>query len=147
MKTHKRLHLTSFLVALSIMLVSAFDASAQRGQGGGRGFGGSQEMIDALTAINEATADLQTQKAEAMTALMDVVYAETVNETEIAAKAAAVAKIDAAIALAQAKAFATVRAGLSEEDITAMKAAGARGGRGFGRGGRGGFGGGAGRGQ
>lgn len=116
------------------------------GQGGRRGGGAmanlSDEQREALRTLSQDTRDLNTKLAEARKELNGAVYAETVNETSIREKSAAVAKIEADIAVARAKGFAKIRDKFTAEQIESLKNApgfgGGFGGRGGGGGGQGG---------
>jgi len=148
MKTRTFLKYT--LVAASLLAVTVFQAAAQGGGGrgggrGGRGLGpdATDEQNAAFMQMNTnaAVVDLRAKMATARTALNDAIYAAKVDEAAIKAKAADVAKIDADLAVAQAKAFDAVRSKFTAAQIDTIKAMGARGGFAAG-----GFGGGAGRG-
>jgi Spy/CpxP family protein refolding chaperone len=153
MKTRTFLKYT--LVAASLLAVTVFQAAAQGGGGGGgggrgggrggRGLGpdATDEQNAAFMQMNTnaAVVDLRAKMATARTALNDAIYAAKVDEAAIKAKAADVAKIDADLAVAQAKAFDAVRSKFTAAQIDTIKTMGARGGFAAG-----GFGGGAGRG-
>ncbi len=124
-------------------------APAAGGQGGGRRGGGgpmanmSDEQREALRQIATDNRELTTKLTEARKELGGAIYAETVNEGTIREKSAAVAKIEADLAVARAKGFAKVRDKFTAEQIDAMKnMPGGFGGRGGGGGGAGGAGGG-----
>lgn len=123
------------------------------GQGGGRRGGGpianfSEEQRAALRQLGQDNRELNTKLSEARKELNAAIYAETVNEAAIREKSAAVAKIEADVAVARAKGFAKIRDKFSAEEIESLKNAPAFGGGGFGgRGGGGPGGGGGGGGQ
>lgn len=117
------------------------------GQGGRRGGGGpmanlSDEQREALRTLSQDTRELNTKLTEARKELNGAVYSETVNEASIREKSAAVAKIEADIAVARAKGFAKIRDKFTAEQIESLKNApgfgGGFGGRGGGAGGQGG---------
>ena len=120
------------------------------GPGGRRGGGPmanlSDEQREALRTLSQDTRELNTKLTEARKELNGAVYAETVNEASIREKSAAVAKIEADIAIARAKGFAKIRDKFTAEQIENLKNApgfgGGFGGRGGGGGGQGGQGGG-----
>ena len=146
MKSHR--FLTYTLAAIAGLMLAAQSGLAQPG-GGGRGRGGlgpdaTEEQRTAFMQYNQEVADQNAKVMTARTELADAVYAANVDEAAIKAKAAALAKAQEELSLAQAKAFAKVRSKFTPEQIDNIKAAGARGG-GFGR--RGGGGGGGGGGQ
>ncbi len=112
------------------------------GQGGRRGGGGpmanlSDEQREALRTLSQDTRELNTKLTEARKELNGAVYAETVNEASIREKSAAVAKIEADIAVARAKGFAKIRDKFTAEQIESLKNAPGFGGGFGGRGGGG----------
>ena len=125
---------------------------AAGGGGAGRRGGGplanlSDEQREALRTLNTDTRELNTKLSEARKELNASVYAETINEAAIREKSAAVAKIEADIAVARAKGFAKIRDKFTAEQIDGFKnmpgfGGGGFGGRGGGAGGPGGGGGG-----
>jgi Spy/CpxP family protein refolding chaperone len=132
------------VVAACVLLGSTTAALAQaQGQGpGGRGGTGgipnaSEEQIAALRELNQSLRPQLDKLVEARTALSEAIYAEKVDEAAIKAKVAALMKVEEELAVARAQGFAKIRSKFTAEQITALKAQGARGG-GFGRGGRGG---------
>ena len=150
MKTRTFLKCTVLVTGL--LCAAAFQAAAQPGPGGGGGRGGrgfglpnaTEEQTAAFRQMNVETADVQAKLMEARTALNDAIYAAKVDEAAIKEKAAAVAKVEADLSVARAKAFDKVRSKFTPEQIDALKQMGARGfgGRGGGRRGGGGGGGG-----
>ncbi len=128
-----------FLFSGATTALAQADGNA-RGRGGrGAAFQNmTEEQQEAMRQMNQETRELSTQWTEARTALNEAIYAETVDESKIREKSAAVAKIEGDLNVARAKAFAKVRSKFTPEQITAMKRMGAMGfaGRG-GRGGRG----------
>jgi Spy/CpxP family protein refolding chaperone len=141
--------LTYTLAAVAGLILAAQPCLAQGGPGGGGGGmrrGGlgpdaTDEQRTAYQQFNQETTDQNAKVATARTELADAVYAEKVDEAAIKAKAAALAKAQEELSLAQAKAFAKVRSKFTPEQIENIKAMGARGGGGGMRRG-GGFGGG-----
>lgn len=145
----KRSH--TLLTLLAALLVStptvlAEDAAApaprRAGGGGGGGGGAMQSMTDeqrqALQQVSEETKELNSKLSEARKELGGAIYAEKLDEKMIRDKAAAVAKIDADLYVARAKAFAKVRSKFTPEQIEAFKSnPGGMGGRGMGGGGGG----------
>ncbi len=122
-------------------------AGAAGGGGQGRRGGGpmanlSDEQREALRTLSTDTRELNTKLSEARKELNGAVYAETINEATIREKSAAVAKIEADVAVARAKGFAKIRDKFTAEQIDGFKNMPGFGGGGFG--GRGGGGGGAG---
>jgi Spy/CpxP family protein refolding chaperone len=128
----KRTNTLISLLAASLLLgltpISAEDAGAnpgRRGGGGGGGFAAFQNLTDeqrqALQQVNEETKELNAKLTEARKELGGVIYAEKVDEAQIREKAAAVAKIDADLYVARAKAFAKVRSKFTSEQIDAFK--------------------------
>ena len=130
----KRTNTLTSLLAASLLLgitpVSAEDAGANPGRrsgggGGGGGFAAFQNLNDeqrqALQQVNEETRELTAKVTEARKELGGVIYAEKVDEAQIREKAAAVAKIDADLYVARAKAFAKVRSKFTSEQIDAFK--------------------------
>ncbi len=124
---------------------------AAGGGGGGRRGGGpmanlSDEQREALRTLSADTRELNTKLTEARKELNAAIYAETVNEATIREKSAAVAKIEADVAVARAKGFAKIRDKFTTEQIDTFKNSpgfgGGFGGRGGGAGGAGGGGGG-----
>lgn len=106
----------------------------------------SDEQREALRTLSTDTRELNTKLNEARKELNTAIYAETVNEAAIREKSAAVAKIEADVAVARAKGFAKIRDKFTAEQIDGFKNApgfgGGFGGRGGGAGGPGGGGGG-----
>lgn len=115
------------------------------GPGGRRGGGPmanlSDEQREALRTLSQDTRELNTKLTDARKELNGAVYAETVNEASIREKSAAVAKIEADIAVARAKGFAKIRDKFTAEQIETLKNAPGFGGGFGGRGGGGGQGG------
>lgn len=136
------------MLAASLLLINGQTVSAQnQGQGQGRRGGGggaafqnaTDEQREALRQITEETRDHAQKMRQARTDLNGAIYAAKVDEADIKAKVAALAKAEEEQAVARAKAFAKVRSKLTSEQIEALK--NMQGGFGFG-GGRGGGGGG-----
>ncbi len=133
----KRTHTLISVLAASLLLgltpILAEDAPAGGGAaansgrraGGGGGFAAFQNMTpeqrEALQQVNEETKDLNAKLTEARKDLGAAVYAEKVDEAQIREKAAAVAKVDADLYVARAKAFAKVRSKFTSEQIDAFK--------------------------
>jgi Spy/CpxP family protein refolding chaperone len=136
--SHKFLTLLATAMLLGTPAALAEDAApAPRRAGGGAMQNLSDEQRQALQEVNAETKDLTAKVNEARKELGAVIYAETVDEAAIRAKAAAVAKIDADLYVARAKAFAKVRSKFTPEQIDALKANPVgMGGRGMGGGGR-----------
>jgi Spy/CpxP family protein refolding chaperone len=144
MKSHR--FLTYTLAAVAGLMLAAQSGFAQGGGGGGGRRGGlgpdaTEDQLAAYRQYNQEVADQNAKVMAARTELANVVFAEKVDEAAIKDKAAALAKAQEELSLAQAKAFAKVRSKFTAEQIDMIKAAGARGG-GFGRRGGGGGGGG-----
>lgn len=142
MKTHQWIAYPVALMSASILLLSAFSAVGQdQGQGRrGGGFGGAlanmtEEQRTALQEMNQETRELNRRLGEARAELNNAIFAEKVDEAKIKEKAAAVAKVEAELAVARAKAFAKIRSKFTSEQIEALKNM-PMGGRGFGGGGR-----------
>ena len=140
------------VLAASLLLTNAPFASAQNAaQGQGRRGGGgnaafqnaTEEQLAARTQLNQDVADQAAKVRQARTDLNSAIYAAKVDEADIKAKVAALAKAEEEQAIARAKAFAKVRSKFTSEQIDALKSG--AGGGGGGRGGRGGGGGGGGR--
>ena len=128
--THTFISLLAASLLLGITPILAEDAAAGGGAGanaGRRAGGGAafQNMTDeqrqALQQVNEEIKDLNTKATEARKELGAAVYAEKVDEAQIREKAAALAKVDADVAVARAKAFAKVRSKFTSEQIEAFK--------------------------
>ena len=109
------------------------------GGGGGQGRRGggpmanlSDEQREALRTLSTDTRELNTKLSEARKELNGAVYAETVNEATIREKSAAVAKIEADVAVARAKGFAKIRDKFTAEQIDGFKNMPGFGGGGFG---------------
>ena len=127
----KRSHTLLTLLAATLLLGSpaalAEDAAATapRRAGGAGGGGPMQSMTDeqrqAMQQVSEETKELNTKLTEARKELGGAIYAEKVDEAAIREKAATVAKIDADLYVARAKAFAKVRSKFTPEQIEAFK--------------------------
>lgn len=147
MKTYSSIRHTIALLAASLLLVtpsliSAQDANRQGGQGQGqgrRGGGGgafanmSEEQRAAMQEVNQEVREQSRAVNEARTELNNAIYAEKMDEAKIREKSAALAKLEADLAVARAKAFAKVRGKFTSEQIEALKSM-----QGGGRGGGGG---------
>jgi len=133
------------MLVASVILMNAPMVSAQgqgQGQGRGRGGGGgaafqnaTEEQREALRQMNDEVREHGQKVRQARTDLNAAIYSAKVDEADIKAKVAALAKAEEEQAIARAKAFAKVKSKLSSEQIEALKQGG--GGFGFG-GGRGG---------
>ena len=135
------------VLAASLILANAPSVSAQ-GQGQGRRGGGgggaafqnaTEEQQQARQQLTEATRDQAAKVRQARTDLNNAIFAAKVDEADIKAKVAALAKAEEEQAVARANAFAKVRAKFTSEQVDALKSGGGGGG---GRGGAGGAGGG-----
>lgn len=134
--------LAASVLLTNASLTSAQDANRPGGQGGRGGAPAalqnmSEEQREALREMNQETRELAGKVSEARADLNNAIFAEKVDETQIKQKAAALAKVEAELAVARAKAFAKVRSKFTSEQIEALKNM-PGGGRGFGPGGRGG---------
>ncbi|HTH47065.1 MAG TPA: periplasmic heavy metal sensor [Candidatus Limnocylindria bacterium] len=130
--THTFISLLAATLLLGSTPILAEDAPAGGGagatggrRGGGGGFAAFQGMSDeqrqALQQVNEETKELNTKLIEARKDLGGAIYAEKVDEALIRDKAALVAKVDADLYVARAKAFAKVRSKFTSEQIEALK--------------------------
>ena len=122
--TNTIISLLAASLLLGIASVSAQDAAANGGRRAGAGAAFQNmtpEQREALTQVNEETKDLNTKLTEARKELGAAVYAEKVDEAQIREKAAAVAKVDADLYVARAKAFAKVRSKFTSEQIDTFK--------------------------
>lgn len=145
MKTYSLRRCLPAILAASLLLMNAPMVSAQgqgQGQGRGRGGGGgaafqnaTEEQREALRQMNEEVREQAQKVRQARTDLNAAIYAAKVDEADIKAKVAALAKAEEEQAIARAKAFAKVKSKLTSEQIEALK--NMQGGFGFG-GGRGG---------
>ena len=144
---------TSLYQSMPLLAQNAGGGAGATGGGGGQGRRGggpmanlSDEQREALRTLNTDTRELNTKLSEARKELNGAVYAETINEATIREKSAAVAKIEADVAVARAKGFAKIRDKFTAEQIDGFKNmpgfGGGFGGRGGGAGGAGGAGGG-----
>ena len=143
MKTYSLWRCAPAILAASLFLMNAPMASAQ-GQGRGRGGGGgaafqnaTEEQRGALQQMTEEVREHTQKVRQARTDLNAAIYAAKVDEADIKAKVAALARAEEEQAIARAKAFAKVKSKLTNEQIEALKTT--QGGFGFG-GGRGGAG-------
>jgi Spy/CpxP family protein refolding chaperone len=140
-RSHTLLTLLAATLLVSTPAIRAEDAAANAprragGGGGGAMQGMSDEQRQALQQVSEETKELTTKLSEARKELGGTIYAEKLDEKMIRDKAAAVAKIDADLYVARAKAFAKVRSKFTPEQIEAFKSnPGGMGGRGMGGGG------------
>ena len=138
-RSHTLLTLLAATLLVSTPAIQAEDAAAnapRRAGGGGALQGMSDEQRQALQQVSEETKELTTKLSEARKELGGAIYAEKLDEKVIRDKAAAVAKIDADLSVARAKAFAKVRSKFTPEQIEAFKSnPGGMGGRGMGGGG------------
>ena len=147
MKNSYPIRHTIAVLTAAFLLINAAGAFAQNAngqgaaQGGGQGRrGGGAAALQSMTedqraavqAMNQETQDQSRKVAAARTELNNVIFAEKVDEAQIKEKAAAVAKLDAELAVARAKAFAKIRSKFTSEQIDILKAlpAGGRGGGG-----------------
>ena len=139
-RSHTLLTLLAATLLVSTPAIQAEDAAAnaprRAGGSGGAMQGMSDEQRQALQQVSEETKELNSKLSEARKELGGAIYAEKLDEKMIRDKAAAVAKIDADLYVARAKAFAKVRSKFTPEQIEAFKSnPGGMGGRGMGGGG------------
>ena len=87
--------------------------------------GMTEEQRKAMQEFGEANRKIQQEIGEKMRAarrsVEEAIHAETVNEDTIRAKVAEVSKLEAELAIAQAKAFAQLRKVLTPEQYTRVK--------------------------